>query len=110
MTIETDKIRTLNDCFRTRFSGGTLHMTDGVATLPTHQSAAVLSAVREFTAFDNDNDPHQEHDFGAIDLFGSKFFWKIDYYAKGDFSAGSENPADPDKTTRVLTIMLASEY
>lgn len=40
---------------------------------------------------------------------GTPIFWKIDYYdRKVEF--GSENPADPAQTTRVLTLMLAQEY
>ena len=69
-------------------------------------------AIRKVATFDDfnaDNDPHGEHDFGSFDLAGDKFFWKIDYY---DFTLefGSDDPADPSKTTRVLTLMLAAEY
>ena len=50
-----------------------------------------------------------EHDFGSFTLHGHKLFWKSDYYdTVCEF--GSEDPADPAKTTRVLTIMLADEY
>ena len=62
-----------------------------------------------FDAFTEDNDPHGEHDFGAFDHAGHRIFWKIDYYDQS-LEFGSENPADPAKTTRVLTIMLADEY
>jgi hypothetical protein len=55
------------------------------------------------------NDPHKEHDFGNFTLVGRKFFFKLDYYDLA-MEFGSEDPADPSKTTRVLTIMLAEEY
>ncbi|WP_292533133.1 DUF3768 domain-containing protein [Methylocystis sp.] len=70
------------------------------------------SAVRKtatFDAFTQDNDPHGEHDFGSFELAGRTFFWKIDYYDP-NLEFGSEDPGDPTKTTRVLTIMLADEY
>ena len=56
-----------------------------------------------------DNDPHGEHDFGSFELCGRKLFWKIEYYDP-DLQHGSEDPADPAKTMRVLTVMLAEEY
>ena len=63
----------------------------------------------KFSEFTADNDPHAEHDFGSFNLVGRKFFWKIDYYDK-DLLNGSEDPGDPERTTRVLTLMLAAEY
>jgi ParB-like chromosome segregation protein Spo0J len=50
-----------------------------------------------------------EHDFGKVVIDGQDFFWKIDYYDH-TLCFGSENPVDPNVTTRVLTIMMASEY
>jgi hypothetical protein len=57
----------------------------------------------------SDNDPHGEHDFGSIELVGHTFFFKVDYYVP-HIQGGSEDPADPEQTTRVLTIMRADEY
>jgi hypothetical protein len=74
-----------------------------------HHQAAALQQVAAFDKFTGDNDPHGEHDFGAFDLCGRKFFWKLDYFDER-MELGSEDPSDPKKTTRVLTLMLASEY
>jgi len=103
------KIRALNDRFRTTMTGGRVMMTAGVDALPSDVKAMVIRRVATFSDFNADNDPHQEHDFGNFELAGRKFFWKIDAY-DANMEFGSEDPADPAKTTRVLTIMLASEY
>ena len=103
------KIRALNDAFRTTMSGGRVMMTAGVQALGEKTVASALTAVREFTAFSADTDPYKEHDFGSFEIAGRKFFWKIDAY-DAEMQFGSEDPADPSKTTRVLTIMLAEEY
>ena len=66
--------------------------------------------MRTFDAFTPDNDPHREHDFGRIDHNAERVFWKIDYYDAAACKFGSEDLADPAKTVRVLTIMLAEEY
>jgi hypothetical protein len=106
---QTTKIRTLNDAFRRTLTGGQILMTSGVNGRGPAFVATALEAVRTFQAFTPDNDPHEEHDFGAFDLDGKKLFWKIDYYDLS-LSLGSEDPADASKTKRVLTIMLAEEY
>lgn len=103
------RIRVLNDNFRTTFVGGRVVFTEMVAALPRDTKAQVILAVQSFNAFDTDNDPYQEHDFGSFTLAGASYFFKIDYYSL-DMSAGSDDPADPSVTTRVLTIMHASEY
>lgn len=102
------RIRELNDRFRRTFIGGRITLTRGVAD--DHEAAVqLLAVVRTFDAFTDDNDPHGEHDFGAIDHAGTRYFWKIDYYDR-EMSGGSPDPADPAVTTRVLTVMRADEY
>jgi Protein of unknown function (DUF3768) len=104
-----DRVRVLNDNFRRTFVGGQVVMTQGVDALPIDTKARVLLAVRSFSNFTKDNDPHGEHDFGSIEVEGETYFFKLDYYSL-DMECGSEDPADPQQTTRVLTIMRADEY
>lgn len=107
------RIRALNDAFRKEVPSrqfGKTYVTDGVNSLGPEKVATLLALVRDFDAFNAGSDPHHEHDFGSIASDGERFFWKIDYYAKGDLNLGSEDPSDPAKTQRVMTIMLASEY
>jgi hypothetical protein len=103
------QIRALNDGFRRTMQGGMVTMTAGVDALPSDEKAMVVRRVATFSAFTADNDPHGKHDFGSFELAGRKFFFKVEYYDKA-MAFGSEDPADPEKTTRVLTIMLAEEY
>jgi len=113
MTDKTAAIRELNDRFRRGDNAvpGSWMMTAGVQQLAGDGAckALLISMVASFETFDEGNDPHGEHDFGAFDFAGQRLFWKIDYYAP-DLEHGSENPADPAKTIRVLTIMRADEY
>ena len=84
-------------------------LTAGVAALPLDQRAGVMAAVQAFDAFDPDNDPHCEHDFGLLSFGGHRIIFKIDAYDR-ELRMGSPDPADPAVTCRVLTIMLAEEY
>lgn len=109
MSDKTARIRELNDQLRKTLSGGRIVMTSGVDALEPSVKQQMLDRVRMFDAFNTDNDPHGEHDFGSFKIDGDKLFWKIDYYDAA-MDAGSEDPSDPAQTTRVLTIMLAQEY
>ena len=105
----TARIRELNDAFRKSFSGGKVMLTSGVDSLADIAKQALLAKVRTFDGFNADNDPHGEHDLVSVEHDGTLYFGKLDYYAK-DMQHGSEDPADPLQTVRVLTIMRADEY
>lgn len=102
-------IRNLNDRFRRTFSGGLVVMTPGVESLDMAERQELLSAVRRFDGFDEGNDPYREHDFGAVEIGGVRFMWKIEYYDLS-MNHASPDPADPAVTCRVMTIMCADEY
>jgi hypothetical protein len=110
MSSKTDRIRELNDRFRTTLQGGKIYKTDGVDALPPEIQARALEAMRTFSAFTPDNDPHGQHDFGAFSIEDQRVFWKIDYFDKRDPDLGADDPSDPTSTERVLTLMLADEY
>jgi len=109
MTIKTERIRALNDQLRTTGQGGEVVVTHGVATLTLETKVAIYAAVQAFDCFTTDNDPHGEHDFGLLDVAGHRVMFKIDYYDRS-MSNLSPDPSDSKLTSRVLTIMLASEY
>ena len=104
-----ERIRDLNDAFRTTFAGGRVVLTAGVDALPLEVKMPVIGRLMTFSEFTPDNDPHEEHNFGCFEIAERKFFFKIDYYDPR-LEFGSDDPADPAKTTRVLTLMLAEEY
>jgi Protein of unknown function (DUF3768) len=107
--LERDRIRALNDAFRRSFVGGTVIVTAGFNSLSAGQRHLVLARIRAFNNFNEDNDPHGEHDFGLIDGGDVRVFWKIDYYDH-EMELMSTDPAGPSVTTRVLTVMLVEEY
>jgi hypothetical protein len=109
-----------NDRFRDNFFVPTFgprpvpgHMvcTHGIAALPQETQIRIWVEVSKFNEFTED-DIYAQHDFGDFRMEGvpEKILWKIDYYADKSCTTGSEDPADPARTFRVLTIMLASEY
>ena len=104
-----EQIARLNDAFRKTGQGGMIAFTRGVRSIKDFKVTELLAALANYDSFDTDNDPHGERDFGDIEVAGTSLLWKIDYYDKNtDF--GSNDPADPDVTDRVLTVMLPEEW
>ena len=102
-------IAALNDRFRQTYWGGKVMTTSGVNQLSEETSAAVFAAVMHYDNFTEDNDPYGEHDFGKVVVEGQDFFWKIDLHEELPVKRLNDNSSEP-VFTRVLTIMLASEY
>ena len=112
---QAETLAAQNDAFRTGaphspiLHGERVH-TRGIEALGLECVLDLWSRVRAYATFAEENDPYGEHDFGTIDHpVAGKVFWKIDYF-NVDYSMGSEDPADPDKTRRVLTVLLAEEW
>ena len=103
------EIAARNDALRRDRLGGHVMMTAAVAALPPDTLAAAILAMRRFDDFAPDNDPYSEHDFGAFEHAGERFFFKIDTYADTTLTCGAEDPLAPG-VVRVLTLMLASDY
>ena len=55
-------IATLNDTFRKTLSGGRVMLTAGINAMSQDDVAKILSRVRSFNDFTEDNDPYGEHE------------------------------------------------
>lgn len=75
------KIAQLNDELRRSMQGCTV--TRGVVALGAAANE-VFVGVRDYTEFNEDNDPYGEHDFGSLKVARQRVFWKIDYYDEKD--------------------------
>ena len=110
----TVRIRELNDQFRqsigTASPLGKIYMTAGVVALGEPFGLRTIAAIKAFDAFTSDIDPHNEHDMVRVTVDAVIVWGKIDYFSSDDPDLGSEDPADPAKTERVMTIMLPEEY
>jgi Protein of unknown function (DUF3768) len=94
-----DKIIALNDHLRTTFKGGRVQMTPGVYELDDRLRGRALSVLTRYNKFH----PESEHDWGTFIFAGYSFEWRIEY--RGVNGTGiSADPADAEKTLRVLTL------
>lgn len=105
-----ERIARLNDALRKRGQGGIIMVTSGVRALPGFNVEELLQMLATYDKFDEDNDPHGEHDLGDIEWSdGTTLLFKLDYY-DFDYAYHSPDPANPDVTKRVLTLLLQSEW
>jgi hypothetical protein len=110
MANNTARIAALNDLARTAMGvTSRIVQTTGITALPLPVQSRIRERVETFDAFTPENDPYGERDCGLFEEQGHRVLWKIDYYDRSLMSH-SADAADPQQTTRVLTIMLASEH
>jgi hypothetical protein len=109
MSQKTATIRYLNDQLRQNPQTGIAVITPGIAALGQEAVERIFRTMSIYDDFCHENDPYEEHDFGAFDANGQKVFFKIDYFDKR-LNMHSPDPSDPSVTERVITIMLAEEY
>jgi len=102
-------MRTINDELRQNLTSGTALITPGIAALGAEAVARIVKTIAVYDDFCHANDPYEEHDFGSFEVDGHTIFFKIDYFDP-NLEFGSDDAADPEKATRVLTLMLAEEY
>lgn len=107
MNTDSSTVAALNDAFRCGGGNGRLYVTAGLAGRA--DLGEIIHKVATFDRFDQSNDPYGEHDFGSFEHHGETLYWKIDCY-DSEMRMGSPDPSDPSVTSRVLTVMLASEY
>lgn len=104
------RVAELNDLARTAMGvASRVVQTQGINALPQRIQSHIRELVETFDAFTPGDNPYGERDLGSFDYADMRIIWKIDYYDLA-YEMHSEDPADPAKTRRVLTIMLAEEY
>ena len=95
-----------NDFFRKDFKQEKIVFSEGVNNSADRN--AIIEACKNFSSFHEEDDTNNEHAFGAFDIQGVTYYFKIEYWDK-EF----EFTADPYETSifnRILTLMKADEY
>jgi len=98
------KIIELNDQLRTTFKGGRVQMTRDFYELDARLRGRALWVMSRYKKFDDEC----EHDSGVFIFAGYSFEWEIEYRGK-DGTGVSPDPADHQKTFRVLTLCASAD-
>lgn len=87
---------------------GRILFSRGVADMGPEFITLLMLTVAGYADFNASNDPIGDHSFGEVEVCGTRVFWKIDRFDEA-YSFGASVPESPEKTRRVLTMMLPSE-
>ena len=98
-TPDRAKIIELNDQLRTTFKGGRGQMMPRAFQLDARLCGRALCVMSRSAKFDDSSD----HDRGRFVFAGYAFEWCVEYRSR-DGNGISPNPADLEKTIRVLTL------
>lgn len=79
-------------------------MTPSVYELDARLRGRALSVLARYDGFH----PDSEHDWGVFIFAGYSFEWRVEYRAMDDTGV-SLDPADPEKTCRVLTLYVVDD-
>jgi hypothetical protein len=99
-----EKIIALNDELRRTFKVGRVELTPAVYRLDPQLRGRAIWAMARYNRFSEDS----EHDWGVFIFAGYSFEWHIEYRA-ADGRGASPDPADLEKTFRVLTLYVAED-
>lgn len=88
---------------------GKVVMTRGVAEQSADFQRELITKVISFDTFDTDSDPYGWHEMGVIEIDDQTVWFKIDLLDV-NYAYGAEDPTDPDKARRVMTLLFPSEY
>ena len=110
----TERIALLNDAARQGrdrtarivMTSGLLAEFSGDTVADSMMAQARLMAALRHCTFASDS---PERDFASMDVDGIKVLMKIDYYDT-KLAFGSEDPANPAMTRRVITLMRPEDY
>ena len=97
--VDRARIIELNDLLRTSFKGGTVRVATSAYDLDARLCGRALCAMSRSARID----PDGNHDRGRFVFAGYLFAWEIAYRASHGTGL-STDPADPEKTSRLLTL------
>jgi len=105
----TQKTAALNDMLRQSQLTGQIVLSSGIQSLNSDTRERILHGVKTYKAFAPQGDAQKVRDFGAFECGDRDIFWVIDCYDENSEYL-SDDPANLNRTNRVLRVMLAEEY